>query len=328
MATLEAIMGGQIPRPSRFREDLPKALDDVVMKTLHLHRDKRFRDCQELALALEDALAQLSVVHSPARLSQYMRRLFADTLAEEATLGLVNPDGSLSKNLTPFTLPPPGGEHADRMDAPREPRPARADDAREDRAEEPRSTRPEATTADRKSSMSRDDSGGRGTKARPPPAQSLRTESDAPADAASDPPTDPTVVEEKRARPRPARTPEARRDVQSSRRGPPARRGSNRVAIAALAMGALAACAVLFAWIAFSSYSASGPGTLVVRSEPRGATVFLDGQPTGQATPALLKGVEAGTPHKLRLELGDKSVEEVVTIPRRGATQEVRLELP
>ena len=327
MATLEAIMGGAVPRPSRFREDLPKPIDDVVMKALQPNRDKRYRDCEELALALEDALAELSIVHSQARLAQYMRRLFADTLAEEATLGLVNPDGSLSKNLTPFTLPPADRERQDRMDAPADKRPAGDEDARDDRRQEPRVTRVDATTADRKSTMSRDESGSRGTRKRPPEAQSFRTESDAPERQASDSATDPTVVEEKRRRPRPPAPAEPRRELSRPRRADAPQR-SRRLPIAALAVGALSACVVLAAWIAFASWAGSGPGTLVVRSEPRGALVFLDGQPTGQTTPALLKGVEVGTPHKLRLELGERSVEEIVTVPRRGATHEVKLDLP
>ncbi len=326
MATLEAIMGGQIPRPSRFREDLPKAIDDVVMKALHINRDKRFRDCQELALALEDALAKIAVPHSAARLAQYMRRLFADTLAEEATLGLVNPDGSLSKNLTPFTLPPPEGAAQDRLEQGAA-RPSSSDDARMERPPEPkRSTQVDATTADRKSVKSRDDSSGRGSKVRSPEPPSFRTESGPNDGMASDSGTDPTVVEDKRKRPE-AAAPLARREARRPRAREPAPR-SLRMPLAALAVGALAAAALVGAWIAFRAWTQSGLGTLVVRSEPRGALVYIDGTATGQTTPALLRGVEVGTPHKLRVELLGKSAEEVVTVPHRGATHEVRIDLP
>ncbi|OGQ09633.1 MAG: hypothetical protein A2138_18845 [Deltaproteobacteria bacterium RBG_16_71_12] len=327
MATLEAIMGGQIPRPSRFREDLPKAIDDVTMKALHINRDKRFRDCEELALALEDALAKLSIVHSAARLSQYMRRLFADTLAEEATLGLVNPDGSLSKNLTPFTLPPPEGEGRDRMEQPRE-RASSGDDARMEPAKGPKkATQVDATTADRKSVKSKDDSGSRAAKARAPEPHSIRTESE-PAESPSDPATDPTVVEEKKQKRAALPAPAPRREAQRPRRADLAARPSLRLALAAVAIGALVASTLVGAFIAFRSWSESGLGTLVVRSEPRGAAVYLDGEPTGQTTPALLKGIEVGQPHKLKVELGGKSAEEIVTVPRRGVTHEVRLDLP
>ena len=77
---------------------------------------------------------------SPRAAKSRRSRLFADTLAEEATLGLVNPDGSLSKNLTPFTLPPAAEEKksADKA-APAAP------------ADEPKPDPPpqDATTADR-----------------------------------------------------------------------------------------------------------------------------------------------------------------------------------
>ena len=67
----------------------------------------------------------------------------------------------------------------------------------------------------------------------------------------------------------------------------------------------------------------------MVRSDPRGAFVLLDGKDTGQRTPALLRDVAAGTPHKVRLELpGKEPVEEVITIEKRGQTFELKLTIP
>jgi hypothetical protein len=43
------------------------------------------------------------------------------------------------------------------------------------------------------------------------------------------------------------------------------------------------------------------PGALVVTSEPAGAEVALDGQPTGQKTPAVLEGVLLSRPHEVSL---------------------------
>jgi hypothetical protein len=45
------------------------------------------------------------------------------------------------------------------------------------------------------------------------------------------------------------------------------------------------------------------PGTLSVRSQPPGAAVQLDGQPTGQVTPARLVDLDRAKPHTLRLTL-------------------------
>jgi hypothetical protein len=61
-----------------------------------------------------------------------------------------------------------------------------------------------------------------------------------------------------------------------------------------------------------------------VRSEPRGAVVFLDGRDSGERTPALLKGVLSQEPHKVRLVLpGYVPLDEIVTIPKAGITSEV-----
>ena len=334
MMTLEAITNGQIPRPSRFRTDTPPVLDDIVMKALSRDRKNRFADCQELAVALEDACAKSGIVCSSQRLSQYMRRLFADSLAEEATLGLVNPDGSLTANLTPFTLPPPENEE---KPAPKEP----------ERPPEPeqKPAAEERTTADR-----------------PPPKSTPAAEKpndlnaptiaepfvvDKPGRTALEPrrnvsATDPTRVSElgrntdsRSLRPRPSkpartfepkpiktRAPGSAPKPRASRR---AQRGS-RVVVGVLAT--LVIAAVFVAAMFVRAYVLSGPGTLVVRSLPSGAHVFLDGVDVQQNTPALLHDVVAGTPHKLRIEApGFQPYDDIVAVRRRGETVEVKVDL-
>jgi hypothetical protein len=63
--------------------------------------------------------------------------------------------------------------------------------------------------------------------------------------------------------------------------------------------------------LVFGSITGAGParaedsqeGDLYVQSNPPGATILLDGQPTGATTPALLRAASSG-PHDLRLEQG------------------------
>jgi serine/threonine-protein kinase len=302
MLTLEAIMHGQIPRPSRFRADVPKSIDDIVAKCLMRDREERFIDCAELAFALEDALAKESIVHSTSRLSQFMRRLFADMLAEEATLGLVNPDGSLSRNLTPFTLPPsmgspPAGEGFEKA---------------------PDKPGVDATTAEGKRGRVSKDPPEKApvVASRSPVIESPVTESDA---------TEPTVVNESNAKP--ARRDRLRHPPRD--REPRAHPFAVSPATALLIAGVAAAALVILLYAAVSSWTSSGWGTLVIRSEPRGADVTLDDKPTGQRTPALLKNVETGTPHKIRVQIaGRAAVDEIVTISKRGETLEVKLEIP
>ena len=85
---------------------------------------------------------------------------------------------------------------------------------------------------------------------------------------------------------------------------------------------------VVASYVGWDMYAHSGPANLIVRSEPRGALVIVDGNATAERTPALLRNLEAGTPHKIRLELDGRYVEEVITIPGRGETKEVSLTIP
>ncbi len=317
--TLEAIIMGNIPKASRFREDLPKSIDDIVMKSLARDKKDRFADCEEMALALEDALAKEGVVHSQSRLAQYMRRLFADALAEEATLGLVNPDGSVSKNFTPFTLPAQG-EAAAAFEKAAEPPP------------------PDATTADRKNARSKDDTASKKPETSPKATADSNTEPTVaneprPKDRTSDARREDRSDSRRRDRDRPRDRPRDRgadRDQARDRDRRDRDRGGERVRMpwAVLGAGALAAVAVVGGYAGYATWSRSGPATLIIRSEPRGAEVSVDGKPTGQTTPALLRDVEAGIPHKVRVEVeGKPAVEEIFTIGHRGETLELKLDI-
>jgi eukaryotic-like serine/threonine-protein kinase len=323
--TLDAIMSGNVPRPSRFREEIPAAVDDVVMKALATKKEHRFRDCEQLASALEDALTKSQIAYSQGKLAQYMRRMFADQLAEEATLGLVNPDGSLTRNFTPFTLPPPEQrESKDGFEARPEAKqevPKKVtivEDQPKDTDEE--GQRPDVTTADRKSARSRSEPSAekREDKKRTDVRGVVLTESQ----------TEPTKVENERQKP-------ARREKEfptDKMRGRDARglRQSEQAPSRALWVAALVVTLAIAvsAFLVWNSWSQTGHGTLVVRSEPRGAVVFVDEQPTGQQTPALIRKVLVGEPHKIRVELDGKKAEEIVTIDRRGTTLEVLVPLP
>jgi serine/threonine protein kinase len=305
--TLEAITDGPIPKVRRFREDCPAAVEDVVMTALSRDKNKRFRDCEEMALALEDALAKEQIAHSQSRLSQYMRRLFADQLAEEAAIGVVQPDGSLSaKNTFPIAEKP-------KRDEPK-PAPAPAPDP-------PADPPVDATQADRKR-----------TKSKATETDSRRPAPETRAEKKPDPPRDDRGRDREPARDErrdrePDRAIEPRRDRDPDRDRPRDRGRDRGVLPIAAAIGGVAAVVVVVVVVLTQFVFADGNANLVIRSQPRGARVFLDDVDTTQTTPALLKGVRSGDPHKVRLELEGKSVQEIVTIPRKGMTHEVTLEL-
>ncbi len=309
--TLEAIIDGPIPRPKRFREDCPASIEDVVMTALARDKSKRFRDCEAMAFALEDALSREAIVHSQSRLAQYMRRLFADQLAEEAAIGIIQPDGALSMKST-FPTTSERRDGADKLDK------------KSERVEEPKKEAPpppvpprveekepvESTAPDRKRNKSRS-------------SEQVRTESEVKKAAAAkpvvevrEPVRERDVVRERTMDPRDKREPERQPDG-----------GSRRTALYA-AGAALAGAAIVGVIVVVATSGGSGPGTLVVRSEPRGATVLLDGVDSGQKTPALLKGVSSTEPHRLRLELdGHVALDEVVSVPKQGSTQELSFTL-
>ncbi len=315
--TLEAIIDGNIPRPRRFRDDVPGPIEDVVMTALARDKSKRFRDCEAFGFALEDALTQAGVVHSQARLAQYLRRLFADQLAEEAAIGVVQPDGSLSiKNTFPIHRRDDADRGERAMNAPRSiernaDKPAESASSKSDAAAAPEPATDEAgpvdaTQADRRRSRTYTDTG------RPPAAP-----------AGNDEPKRDAITP--RAAAEPAREPRPTRDRDHVRdRGHGRDRGRDRgwrlwliaAVVALLVLGGVTG-AVLWT-------RAPGPATLVVRSEPRGALVWVDGRNSGEKTPALLRGVLSQEPHKLRLELtGYAPLDEIVTIPKAGSTWEV-----
>ena len=317
--TLEAIIDGAIPRPKRFREDCPAAIEDIVMTALQKDRSRRFRDCEALAFALEDALAKEAIVHSKSRLAQYMRRLFADQLAEEASLGVVQPDGSLSvKNTFPISI--------------------RREDAKVDKKPEsklverlpdpPVATAAEgheATQADRKkvrsrSSEMRVDSEVQRPAPSPPAAETIRDR-----DTSRSTTREPQGAHRERGVDRGLERDGSRdRGPAVSVRTSPS--GGRRTVLLAAAVVALAVVVVVVVGLIVTQRP--GPATLVVRSEPRGASVLVDGRDSGEKTPALIRGVQSGEPHKVRLELaGHVPLDEIVTVDKAGATREISFAL-
>jgi serine/threonine-protein kinase len=330
--TLDAIVEGNIPRPRRFREDVPSSIEDVVMTALARDKHKRFRDCEEMALALEDALAKESIVHSPSRLSQYMRRLFADQIAEEASLGVVAPDGSISvRNTFPLHERRPDPEAA-RVE-PKRPSIADADDApprKEVTAPDEDAAPVDQTQADRRRGRSRSAEAER----EPAPRKDRVTKEptkeptkEQTKEQTKDAIREPTKAPTKSAAPEPAKDREptrsrSRADLAPSVSAPPPRRAP--VLLVGGAVAAVVCVVVVVALLALGD----GPANLIVRTEPRGARVVVDGRDTQQASPALLRDVRSGEPHKVHVELpGYLPLDEIVTIPRKGITHEVRFDL-
>ena len=75
-ALVYAIMNDEVVPPSTLVPDLPKGLDEIVMKGLDREADKRWSSAREMAVALEKVLP-----HAPAReIGEWVRRAAGDML--------------------------------------------------------------------------------------------------------------------------------------------------------------------------------------------------------------------------------------------------------
>jgi serine/threonine protein kinase len=84
MMTLRLVKDCQVPPPSQLNPKLPPGLDEVLMRALSPTPDKRYPDCGEFRLALEDFILQLRLPASTAHLSAYLRELYAERIALES----------------------------------------------------------------------------------------------------------------------------------------------------------------------------------------------------------------------------------------------------
>ena len=80
---VEHIAHTQAPRPSSFKPDFPPDLEQIIMRALHLDRDRRYATARELQLDLEEFARERKLGLSAARLAEFMRELFSVEIAEE-----------------------------------------------------------------------------------------------------------------------------------------------------------------------------------------------------------------------------------------------------
>ncbi len=82
--TLTAVAECDVKPPSTINPNIPPELDAIVMKALSKEREDRFKDLQEFQLALEEWLMSTRQPSSSALLSNFLKSLYADRLAQEA----------------------------------------------------------------------------------------------------------------------------------------------------------------------------------------------------------------------------------------------------
>ncbi len=78
LAIMRDILEGEVRPPSELRPGLPPVLDEIVLKALQKDRRKRYASAQELQLALEKYLASTPAPPTSVDVSRFMLKLFAE----------------------------------------------------------------------------------------------------------------------------------------------------------------------------------------------------------------------------------------------------------
>lgn len=86
-ATLLAVSRCEVPSASSLNPQIPPELDAILFKALAARREDRYEDASAFRLALENWIVSSRQPASNAHLAAFMRRLYAERLAKESSLG-------------------------------------------------------------------------------------------------------------------------------------------------------------------------------------------------------------------------------------------------
>ncbi len=71
------------PRPSKRAPRVPVELDEICLRALAASKEDRYRDCDEMRMALQSWLAQNAPTTDGTRMSQFLQELFAEDIDRE-----------------------------------------------------------------------------------------------------------------------------------------------------------------------------------------------------------------------------------------------------
>jgi eukaryotic-like serine/threonine-protein kinase len=83
LSIMNNIVGGNIYPPSYFREDVPKAVELIVMKALEQKRHKRYSSTLDMQFEIDSFLARHEFAPTNFHLSNFIKQVFAKELEEE-----------------------------------------------------------------------------------------------------------------------------------------------------------------------------------------------------------------------------------------------------
>jgi serine/threonine-protein kinase len=96
--TMRMVRDCNVPPPSKVNPALPPELDAIVLKALVKDPKKRYADCQQLRLAIEDFAVSRAIPSSSAHLVAFIQELYADRIehdADPANLDTLAPSAEL-----------------------------------------------------------------------------------------------------------------------------------------------------------------------------------------------------------------------------------------
>ena len=83
MAILKSIVDGKIYPPSYFKEDVPEAVERILLKALEKDREKRYQSGWDMQLDIDTFLGSYEFTPSNIHLSNFIKQLFEDELEAE-----------------------------------------------------------------------------------------------------------------------------------------------------------------------------------------------------------------------------------------------------
>jgi len=265
--TLDAVRACRVERPSALRAEVPRALEEIAMRALAREPGQRQQSAHELSEELDRFLLDRRTRPTSKSVGQWIESIFGSERA------------ALKKSISQ-------GDNAEgalqRLKALDDARPGAVEPERSSSARSPVQPRALWSTS----------------------FPGTRTSSSLPAVA-------------------PATAARGGDELTSTRRvtvsfeappgastvaAPRGRAGRMIVLGSVLAVGGLAAIGALAMRGTGARAAAAGPpsgstASLDLRSQPEGASIFVDGRPTGLKTPAVLGGLPAGRTVKVRLDL-------------------------
>jgi len=83
VAIMKSIVEGKIYAPSYFKADIPKPVEEILMRALEKERERRYPSAWDMQYAIDQFLTHHEFTPSNIHLSNFLKQLFEDELEEE-----------------------------------------------------------------------------------------------------------------------------------------------------------------------------------------------------------------------------------------------------